>query len=110
MDETLTYSYNILSTLTQNNGQDELQLAKFSEIQKASDAPCFFIGKVKQPFIMARCLVTLANVVKASLTCRPRSWRCSKIRLSAQVMRGCVLRVFPTAPGCMRGSIFCRTD
>lgn len=71
MDETLTYSYNILSTLTQNNGQDELQLAKFSEIQKASDAPCFFIGKVKQPFIMARCLVTLANVVKASFNLSP---------------------------------------
>ncbi len=41
MEETLTYSYNIPSALHKTNGKDELRLAKYSEIQKASDAPCF---------------------------------------------------------------------
>jgi hypothetical protein len=66
MDEVLTYRYSAPSALTKNSGQDELQLAKYSEIQKASDAPCFFIGQVKQSFMLARCLLTLANVVKSS--------------------------------------------
>ena len=71
MEEVLTYCYSAPSALTKNNGQDELRLAKYSEIQKASDAPCFFIGQVKQPFMMARCLLTLANVVKASFNLSP---------------------------------------
>lgn len=71
MDETLTYSYNIPSTLTTRNGHEQLLLAKYSEIQKASDAPCFFIGQVRQPFMMARCLITLANVVKSSFNLSP---------------------------------------
>ncbi|EMM4082794.1 SWIM zinc finger family protein [Shigella flexneri] len=71
MEETLTYSYNIPSVLQKADGQDELRLAKYSEIQKPSDAPCFFIGQVKQPFMMARCLLALANVVKASFNLSP---------------------------------------
>ncbi|WP_237579945.1 hypothetical protein [Escherichia albertii] len=50
MEDTLTYCYNIPSVLHKTNGQDELRLAKYSEIQKASDAPCFFVGQVRQPF------------------------------------------------------------
>lgn len=42
MEEILTYSYNIPSALHKTNGKDELRLAKYSEIQKASDAPCFY--------------------------------------------------------------------
>lgn len=71
MDETLIYSYNIHSALTRDNGQDALRLATFSEIQKSSDAPCFFTGQVRQPLMMARCLIALSNVVKASFNLSP---------------------------------------
>lgn len=71
MEETLTYSYNIPSALHKTNGKDELRLAKYSEIQKASDAPCFFVGQVRQPFLMARCLIALSNVVKSSFNLSP---------------------------------------
>ncbi|HEP1062465.1 TPA: SWIM zinc finger family protein [Klebsiella aerogenes] len=71
MEEVLTYRYSAPSLLRQRNGRDELQLAKYSEIAKASDAACFFHGQVKQPFMMARCLLALSNVVKSSFNLSP---------------------------------------
>lgn len=66
MNDLLSYIYNTPSSLTKGKGGDELFLAKYSEIQKKTDAPCFFWGNVKDPFIMARCLITLSNVVQSS--------------------------------------------
>lgn len=71
MEELLTYRYVAPSTLNKADGQDTLKLAKYSEIQKPTDASCFFMGRVTQPFIMARCLIALANVVKSSFNLSP---------------------------------------
>lgn len=71
MNDLLSYIYNNPSSLTKGKGGDELFLAKYSEIQKKTDAPCFFWGNVKDPFIMARCLITLSNVVKSSFNLSP---------------------------------------
>lgn len=66
MEDLLTYQYTTPSSLVKKGNAEELFLSKYSEIQKNTDAPCFFWGDVKNPFIMARCLITLSNIVKSS--------------------------------------------
>lgn len=66
MEDTLIYNYSRSSSLVKKNALEELFLAKYSEIQKNTDVPCFFWGNVSQPFILARCLITLSNIVKSS--------------------------------------------
>lgn len=70
MSDILTYQYTSPSILHKQNNNDELFLAKYSEIQK-KDAPCFFWGKLTEPHITARCLVTLSNVVQSSFNLSP---------------------------------------
>lgn len=68
MEEQLTYSYATPSGLIKRGSEDELFLSKYSEIQKNTDTPCFFWGNIANPFIMARCLIALSNIVKSSFT------------------------------------------
>lgn len=70
MSETLTYQYNAPSLLRKSVDSDELFLSKYSEVQK-KDAPCFFWGRLKDPYITARCLITLSNVVQSSFSLSP---------------------------------------
>ena len=56
MTDTISYQYAAPSTLERSADQDELFLAKYSEIEKR-EAPCFFWGKLTQPYMTARCLV-----------------------------------------------------
>lgn len=70
MSETITYQYTTPSLLNKTGDQDELFLAKYSEVQK-KDAPCFFWGRLTDPYITARCLVTLSNVVQSSFNLSP---------------------------------------
>lgn len=71
MEDLLTYQYATPSALVKKAGKEELFLSKYSEIQKKTDAPCFFWGNVKEPFIMARSLITLSNIVKSSFNLTP---------------------------------------
>lgn len=66
MEDMLTYSYARPSGLMKHGNEEELFLSKYSEIQKKTDAPCFFWGDITNPFIMARCLIALANIVRSS--------------------------------------------
>ena len=61
----LTYQYTSPSTIQKKNGQEEILLSKYSEVQK-KDAACFFWGKLTNPYLTARCLLTLSKVVKSS--------------------------------------------
>jgi len=70
MPETITYQYQEPSSLTHTAGADELFLSKYSEVQK-KDAPCFFWGRLTDPYITARCLLTLSNVVQSSFNLSP---------------------------------------
>jgi hypothetical protein len=70
MSDTITYQYASPSALLKQAGEDELFLAKYSEVQK-KEAPCFFWGRLEDPFITARCLVTLSNVVQSSFNLSP---------------------------------------
>lgn len=64
---TTTYRYSTPSLLTKHDDEEQLFLAKYSEVRRG-EAPCFFYGNIIQPFILARCLVTLSKVVQSSFT------------------------------------------
>ena len=70
MSETITYTYANPSGLVRAGDDDTLFLAKYSEIEK-KEAPCFFWGRLNDPYTMARCLITLSNVVRSSFSISP---------------------------------------
>lgn len=70
MSDSITYQYTSPSALSRHNNNEELFFAKYSEIQK-KEAPCFFWGRLTDPFITARCLITLSNVVQSSFNLSP---------------------------------------
>ncbi|WP_114820863.1 SWIM zinc finger family protein [Chryseobacterium sp. KLBC 52] len=71
MEDILSYNYSGTSSLVRRGALEELFLAQYSEIDKNTDVPCFFWGDVRQPFILARCLITLSNIVKSSFNLSP---------------------------------------
>ncbi|MFS4472241.1 SWIM zinc finger family protein [Chryseobacterium sp. T20] len=71
MEDTLIYNYSGASSLVRRGALEELFLAKYSEIDKNTNVPCFFWGNVGQPFILARCLIALSNIVKSSFNLSP---------------------------------------
>lgn len=70
MTESISYEYDSLSSLTKEKGKENLLLSKFSEINKGS-SPCFFWGKLNNPYILSRCLITLSNIVQSSFNLSP---------------------------------------
>lgn len=63
--ELIQYRYGFTSLLKHTSTQDELFLSNYSEIPSAN-LPCFFVGKISNPYIVSRCLIVLANVVKSN--------------------------------------------
>lgn len=70
MSDTISYQYTAPSALRNNQATDELFLAQYSEVQK-KDASCFFWGRLTDPYMTARCLITLSNVVQSSFNLSP---------------------------------------
>jgi hypothetical protein len=70
MSDTITYRYTRPSILQHAKGQNELFLARYSEVQKDESA-CLFQGRLTDPYITARCLITLSNVVQSSFNLSP---------------------------------------
>lgn len=70
MEETLTYHYTNPSSLQRVNDHEELFLSHYSEVQE-KEAPCFFWGRLTNPYITAKCLITLSNVVRSSFNLSP---------------------------------------
>jgi len=68
--ETLNYQYNTSSNLQNKEGQENLLLSKFNEVSKGN-SPCFFWGKLNNPYELSRCLITLSNVVQSSFNLSP---------------------------------------
>ena len=62
--EALEYRYTFASLLKQSPQNDELFLADYSEVAPVS--PHFFSGRLSNPYITARALMTLADVVKSN--------------------------------------------
>ena len=70
MSDILTYQYASPSAIKNWKGNESLFLSKYSEVKK-KEAPCFFWGRLTEPYITARCLLTLSNVVKSSFNLSP---------------------------------------
>lgn len=68
--DTINYQYSSQSSLSKAKGQDNLLLSKFSEVTKGN-SPCFFWGKLNNPYELSRCLITLSNIVQSSFNLSP---------------------------------------
>lgn len=68
--DTLHYKYTAQSSLEKKQGQENLLLSKFNEVDKGS-SPCFFWGKLNNPYELSRCLITLSNTVQSSFNLSP---------------------------------------
>ncbi|MGO4293320.1 SWIM zinc finger family protein [Chitinophaga sp. RAB17] len=70
MSDSITYCYPVPSVLHSAGASQQLMLAGYSEVEKVQ-ARDFFQGTLEQPYITARCLITLSNVVKSNFTLTP---------------------------------------
>ncbi|MBW8687758.1 SWIM zinc finger family protein [Chitinophaga rhizophila] len=70
MNESLIYHYDTASKVSRSAGSEELFLARYSEVEKR-EAPVYFQGTLLQPFVTARCLLTLSKVVQSSFSMSP---------------------------------------
>jgi hypothetical protein len=70
MSDAITYQYKSPSTFLKSDKEDSLFLSKYNEIEK-KEAPCFFWGKLTDPYTTARCLISLSNVVQSSFNLSP---------------------------------------
>jgi hypothetical protein len=70
MSDTITYTYPSPSRLLRSAAEDSLFLSQYAEVRQ-QDAPCFFWGRLTDPYITARCLITLSNVVQSSFSLSP---------------------------------------
>lgn len=69
-NEILNYRYTSKSSLQKEKGTENLLLSKFNEVQKGS-SPCFYWGKLNNPYELSRCLITLSNIVQSSFNLSP---------------------------------------
>ncbi len=69
-NETLNYKYTTKSSLKKEKGKENLLLSKFNEIEKGT-SPCFYWGKLNNPYELSRCLITLSNIVQSSFNLSP---------------------------------------
>ena len=62
----IVYKYTQTSALEKQQDKSNLFLAHFNEEFNDSKAPCFFWGKLKNPYPTARCFLTISKVVAAN--------------------------------------------
>lgn len=70
----VSYAYPSPSLLKHQENGDELFFAKYNEVDRR-DVPCFFWGRLQQPFITTRCLLALSHVVQSSFALSPQDFK-----------------------------------
>jgi hypothetical protein len=65
LSDAITYRYANPSVLAKTVQGDQLLLSHFSEVKK-DQQPCFFYGSLTDPYITARCLITVSNIVQSN--------------------------------------------
>lgn len=60
-----TYAYATPSTLAKTDAGNALQLAHQAELEEVANVPCFFWGRLTQPYLTARCLMAVAKTVRS---------------------------------------------
>ncbi len=107
MEDTLIYNYSGSSSVVKKNALEELFLAQYSEVRKNTDVPCFFWGNVHQPFILARCLISLSNIVKSSFNLSSFQMALLKDPIVTVGNENSVLKDFPIVQEYMQEWMFC---
>ena len=67
---TINYLYDAPSSIAKTDQQENLFLSKFSEDTKGN-APCLFWGRLNDPYVLSRCLITLSKTVQSSFNLHP---------------------------------------
>ncbi len=62
----LEIAYTTHSQIQAKNGLQELVLAHHTEIEEVQNIPCFFWGSMVEPLVVAKCLGTIAKIVRSS--------------------------------------------
>ncbi len=83
----ITYQYNESSAITKKKDQSELFLAHYNEDFQEKEVPCFFWGKLNQPYLIARSLLTLSKVVAANFMPNSSALRDPVITAGGQKLR-----------------------
>ena len=75
MSEILVYQYQKSSEIKiSERGREMLFSTSFTDTKNApSNIPCFFWGKLTEPFLTAKCLTTLSNIVASRYYIHPNS-------------------------------------
>ncbi|MGX5857221.1 SWIM zinc finger family protein [Dyadobacter jiangsuensis] len=81
------YQYAASSTLAREGAASLLKLAHHSEINEVNNVPCFFWGSLTEPYLTARCWITLAKVVRSSFGLMPVSLRDPIVSVGAEKLR-----------------------
>lgn len=66
--ETLTeygYAYSAASAIDKTDQGSALLLSHQTEIEDVNSVPCFFWGRLRDPYLSARCLMTVAKTVRS---------------------------------------------
>ncbi|MVM36871.1 SWIM zinc finger family protein [Spirosoma sp. HMF3257] len=66
--ETLTdygYAYASASAINKTDLKSSLLLSHQTELEEVNNIPCFFWGRLREPYLAARCLMTVAKTVRS---------------------------------------------
>ncbi len=86
MQDTITYNYNSPSSIVKTKDGESLFLEKFSEIEKQNE-PTLFWGRLTNPFITAKALITLSSVVQSSFNLSTPNLRDPIVSVGNDVIR-----------------------
>ena len=65
METHADYEYATASVIDKTNAGSALLLAHQTEIEEVNKVPCFFWGRLQEPYLTARCLMTIAKTVRS---------------------------------------------
>ncbi|MBD2705642.1 SWIM zinc finger family protein [Spirosoma sp. BT702] len=65
MENLADYEYATSSLLDKTDAGRALLLSHQTEIEEVNNVPCFFWGRLREPYLTARCLMTIAKTVRS---------------------------------------------
>jgi hypothetical protein len=63
--ETADFTYSDVSTINKVDKQNSLFLSHQTELEEVNNIPCFFWGRMREPYLTAKCLATVAKTVRS---------------------------------------------
>ncbi len=60
-----TYGYSVPSAIIHNGNDIGVTLSHHTEIEEINQVPCFFWGRLTEPYLIAKCLATISKTVRS---------------------------------------------